>query len=218
MALALFDLDNTLLNGDSDHAWGEWAIAAGILDGPTYRAQNDRFYADYKAGSLDIDAYLRFALAPLKGVPEVKLQRWHRQFMQERIEPMITRRSLRLLQNHRMKGDTLLIITATNDFVTAPIARRLGVEHLLASTAERDHTGYTGAATGVPCYQQGKVIRLQQWLENRPESLEDACFYSDSHNDLPLLEVVANPVAVDPDDQLRDIATRRNWPVITLRD
>ncbi len=218
MALALLDLDNTLLAGDSDYAWGEFVVARGIVDGGDFSHKNDAFYADYQSGSLDIDAYLRFALSPLKGVPEVTLSGWHAMFMRDYIEPMITQASLTLLQKHRLQGDTLVIITATNDFITAPIARRLGVEHLIASTAERDANGYTGASCGIPCFHQGKVARLQQWLEQRPETLEDSWFYSDSHNDLPLLEQVTHPVAVDPDATLSTVAAERGWPVISLRD
>lgn len=218
MALALFDLDNTLLAGDSDHAWGEWVVEAGIVDAGEFATTNDNFYADYQAGTLDIDAYLRFALAPLKGVPETTLSAWHARFMAERIEPMIAPGAMPLLQKHRKRGDTVAIITATNSFVTAPIARRLGVDHLLASEAERDARGYTGAPTGVPCFQQGKVTRMEAWLASRPESLQDAFFYSDSHNDLPLLEAVSQPFAVDPDDTLRAEAERRGWPIISLRN
>jgi len=215
--LALFDLDNTLLAGDSDHAWGDWLCRRGILDEATYKARNDEYYQDYLAGRLDINAYLNFCLAVLGQYDKAQLDAWHREFMAECIEPIILAKGEALLREHREAGDKLVIITATNRFITAPIAARLGVETLLATECGMENGRYTGHVAGVPCYQAGKVVRLNEWLAETGLSLEGAYFYSDSRNDLPLLEAVANPVAVDPDDTLRAIAGERGWPVLSLR-
>jgi HAD superfamily hydrolase (TIGR01490 family) len=215
--LALFDLDNTLLAGDSDHAWGDWLCARGILDGVAYKARNDAFYQDYLAGRLDIQAYLNFSLEILGRSEVAQLEEWHRQFMAECIEPIILPKALALLDEHRAAGDRLLIITATNRFVTAPIAARLGVDTLLATECEMCDGRYTGRTTGVPCFREGKVTRLQRWLDENGLDLSDSTFYSDSMNDLPLLEAVSRPVAVDPDPKLRQTASERGWPIISLR-
>lgn len=215
--LALFDLDNTLLAGDSDHAWGDFLVARGIVDGNHYKATNDRFYEDYLAGRLDIRAYLEFALKVLAEHPKAQLDDWHRQFMAEVVEPMILPKAEALLARHRAAGDHLLIITATNDFVTAPIARRLGVQDLLATTAELSGDRYTGRLAGTPCYRDGKVTRLHAWLQQTGHTLAGSVFYSDSHNDLPLLAQVEQAVAVDPDDTLRAEAQRRGWDIMSLR-
>ncbi|WP_437879592.1 HAD family hydrolase [Pseudomonas sp. LRF_L74] len=217
MALALFDLDNTLLGGDSDHAWGDWLCERGILDGVTYKARNDAFYQDYLAGRLDIAEYLNFTLEILGRTEMSQLEAWHAQFMSECIEPIILAKGQALLDEHRQAGDTLVIITATNRFVTAPIAARLGVEHLLATECEMAGGRYTGRTTDVPCFREGKVTRLNRWLAEQGLSLEGASFYSDSMNDLPLLEQVSRPVAVDPDPKLNAEALKRGWPVISLR-
>ncbi|MCJ8168323.1 HAD family hydrolase [Atopomonas sediminilitoris] len=218
MALALFDLDNTLLAGDSDHAWGDFLCRHQIVDGDAYKARNDEFYQDYLAGRLDIRQYLNFCLAVLGEHPQAQLDAWHAQFMAECIEPIILPKAQALLQKHRDAGDTLLIITATNRFVTAPIAQRLGVEHLLATECEQENGRYTGRTTDVPCFREGKVERLARWLADTGHSLADSCFYSDSHNDLPLLQQVTTPVAVDPDDTLRQAASEAGWSIISLRD
>ncbi len=217
MALAIFDLDNTLIGGDSDNLWGEFVCQQGIVEGEEFRAQNNQFYADYQAGDLDIDAYLRFALSPLIGVPRATREAWHREFMQTMIEPIILPAAEALIGKHRDNGDELLIITATNRFVTEPIAERLGIEHLIACEGEMVNDIYTGEPDGIPSYAKGKVTRLEVWLEGRATGMEGAWFYSDSHNDLPLLERVENPVAVDPDDTLRARAEAEGWPVISLR-
>lgn len=217
MALALFDLDNTLLGGDSDHAWGDWLCARGILDEATYKARNDAFYQDYLAGRLDIVDYLNFSLEILGRTEMAQLQRWHAEFMAECIEPIILAKGLDLLARHRDAGDRVAIITATNRFVTEPIARRLGVETLLATECEMAAGRYTGRTTDVPCFREGKVTRLTRWLEENGLTLDDSSFYSDSMNDLPLLERVTRPVAVDPDPTLRAEAQRRGWPIISLR-
>jgi HAD superfamily hydrolase (TIGR01490 family) len=218
MTLAIFDLDNTLIAGDSDHAWGEFLCDQGYVDASAYREQNDRFYQDYLRGELDIMAYQRFALSPLKGKTDADLAAWHRQFMNDIISGFWLPAAEGLVASHREQGHTLMIITATNRFVTSPIAEKLGVDHLIATEPEIRDGSYTGEPEGVPCYQHGKVTRLQEWLQLNNETLDGSYFYSDSHNDLPLLEQVDNPVAVDPDDQLRSLAEQRDWPVISLRE
>ncbi|MQQ35807.1 HAD-IB family hydrolase [Pseudomonas sp. SZ57] len=217
MRLALFDLDNTLLGGDSDHAWGDYLCRRGILDAATYKTRNDEFYQDYLAGTLNMTDYLNFTLEILGNTDMAQLDQWHREFMRDCIEPIMLPKALELIAKHREAGDKLVVITATNRFVTAPIVAQLGIDTLLATECEMADGRYTGRTTGVPCFREGKVTRLNQWLEDNAFSLEDSYFYSDSMNDLPLLEQVANPVAVDPDDKLRAEAERRGWPVITLR-
>ncbi|RMR07158.1 HAD-superfamily hydrolase [Pseudomonas savastanoi pv. glycinea] len=217
MRLALFDLDNTLLGGDSDHAWGDYLCERGILDAATYKTRNDEFYQDYLAGTLNLTDYLNFSLEILGSTEMAKLDAWHRDFMRDCIEPIILPKALELIAKHREAGDKLVVITATNRFVTGPIVERLGIETLLATECEMVDGRYTGRTTDVPCFREGKVTRLNRWLEENQFSLEDSYFYSDSLNDLPLLEKVANPVAVDPDPKLRAEAESRGWPVITLR-
>ncbi len=217
MALALFDLDNTLLGGDSDYLWGRFLVEQGIVDGATYERENQRFYDQYKAGTLDILAFLAFSLRPLSEHPLEQLHAWREQFLTRLIDPIVLPEARALVERHRAEGDTPVIITATNRFVTAPIATRFGIEHLIATEAEMQDGRYTGRTTGIPCFKDGKVQRLQHWLDQYNASLEGSWFYSDSHNDLPLLEQVAHPVAVDPDDTLAQHAHKRGWPVISLR-
>lgn len=218
MRLALFDLDNTLLGGDSDHAWGDYLCQRGILDATTYKARNDEFYQDYLAGTLDLTEYLNFTLDILGRTEMAELDEWHRDFMRDCIEPIMLPKAMELIAKHREAGDKLVVITATNRFVTAPIVARLGIDTLLATECEIVDGRYSGRTTDVPCFREGKVIRLNRWLEENNFNLDDSYFYSDSLNDLPLLEKVANPVAVDPDPKLRAEAQSRSWPVITLRD
>jgi HAD superfamily hydrolase (TIGR01490 family) len=218
VSLAIFDLDNTLIAGDSDHSWGEFLVQKNLVDAAGYRRQNDGFYQAYKDGSLDIHAYLRFALAPLTRHTLAELEALHQEFMAVHIEPLMLPKAQALVQKHRDRGDHLLIITATNGFVTRPIAARLGIDDILASEPEILDGRYTGNCVGTPCFQVGKITRLNEWLATRDVSLVDSYFYSDSINDLPLLEQVENPVAVDPDDRLRSIAEARSWPVISLRN
>lgn len=218
MSLAIFDLDNTLLSIDSDHAWGEFLLEQGAVDPVAYREANERFMADYNAGTLDMDAFLAMALKPLADNSPEQLSAWHQQFMASKIEPHILPKAEELLARHRTKGDTLLIITATNRFITAPIAERLGVDHLIAVNPEVKDGHYTGRVSGIPSFREGKVTRLNKWLEDQDLTLEGAWFYSDSHNDLPLLEEVEHPVAVDPDDTLRKVAEERQWRIMSLRD
>jgi len=218
LALAIFDLDNTLLSGDSDYLWGRFLAETGAVDGEAYERENLRFFRQYQAGELDIYEFLRFSLRPLKeNTPEI-LQRWRESFLQTRIYPIITQASLDLVDRHRQAGDTLMIITATNTFVTEPIAARLGIEHLIGTTPELKNGRYTGNVDGIPSFREGKVQRLSIWLEQHAENLKGSSFYSDSHNDIPLLDIVDNPVAVDPDDELANYAAARNWPIISLRN
>lgn len=217
MALAIFDLDNTLIAGDSDHSWGVFLVEKNLVDAETYRLANDRFYADYKNGCLDIRAYLKFSLAPLTRHSAEQLAALHSEFMEQHIEPLMLPKAAELLRQHRDRGDHLLIITATNGFVTRPIAKRLGVDDILATDPEFIDGRYTGDFVGTPCFQAGKITHLHEWLKTNEHSLEGAYFYSDSINDLPLLEQVDNPVAVDPDDRLAAIAEQRGWKVISLR-
>ncbi|QFU77496.1 HAD family hydrolase [Halioglobus maricola] len=218
MALAIFDLDNTLLGGDSDYLWGQFVCEKGIVDGADFAARNEQFYRDYQTGQLDIQAYLRFALGPLKDQAAETLQAWHAQFMTEKIQPIMLAKAELLLARHRERGDTLLVITATNRFITEPIVQALGIADLLACEAEVVDGLYTGEPTGVPSYQEGKVTRLHAWLEDRDVSMEGAYFYSDSVNDLALLREVDRPVAVDPDAALLAEARKADWPVISLRN
>ena len=218
MSLAIFDLDNTLLGGDSDHAWGEFLVNRGIVDPDYYKSENDRFYQQYQNGGLIIADYLAFALEPLSQHSKQQLDAWHVEFMAEMIQPMRLPQADALLEKHRQQGDVLLIITATNRFVTEPIARALGVDHILATDPELIDGHYTGRVAGTPCFQQGKVERLKNWLAESSQTLDGSYFYSDSHNDLPLLEIVSFPVAVDADEILKATAIDRNWPVISLRN
>ena len=218
MALAIFDLDNTLLAGDSDYLWGIFLAETGAVERAEYERENDRFYRQYRVGELDIFEFLRFSLKPLKENTSEQLRHWLEQFLEQKIEPIILPPAIELIERHRAAGDTLMIITATNAFVTAPIAKRLGVEHLIATNPEIKDGRYTGEVAGTPSFKEGKVIRLKRWLEEHGRDLDGSSFYSDSHNDIPLLELVDNPVAVDPDDALRRYAAEQGWPVITLRD
>lgn len=218
MSLAIFDLDNTLLGGDSDHAWGQFLVDRGIVDADYYRASNDLFYRQYQSGELDISAYLAFALEPLTRHDPAQLEQWHAEFMRDVITPLRLARADALLAEHRAAGDYLLIITATNGFVTRPIAAALGVDDILATDPELRDGRYTGAIVGTPSFREGKVTRLREWLVEHPFELADSYFYSDSQNDLPLLEMVGKPIAVDPDDILRQVAGERGWPIISLRD
>jgi HAD superfamily hydrolase (TIGR01490 family) len=218
VALAIFDLDNTLLAGDSDYSWGVFLVEKKLVDAETYRIANEQFYQDYKNGTLDIRAYLQFSLAPLTRFTQAELSEMHAEFMQKHIEPLMLDKAQALLNKHREQGDYLLIITATNGFITRPIAKRLGVDDILATDPEVIDGRHTGNFVGTPCFQAGKITNLHQWLQTTKHSLEGAYFYSDSINDLPLLELVDTPVAVDPDERLAAIAAERNWQIISLRD
>jgi len=218
LALAIFDLDHTLLSGDSDHAWGQFLVDRGLVDPEVHQQRNDHFYEQYKAGSLDIHEYLEFAMRPLTEYEPEHMHAEGDTFLNERIEPLITDKARALIREHEEKGDTLLIITATNGFVTYPIAERLGIAHIIAPHPEVIDGRYTGKTVGIPSFQDGKVTRLRDWMKEHSHELEGSYFYSDSHNDLPLLRLVDHPVAVDPDDTLRATAESNGWPVISLLD
>lgn len=220
MRLALFDLDNTLLSGDSDYEWGQFLVDRGVLERESYEAQNRAYYEQYTAGKLDIHEYLGFALRPLAAHTREELEGWHAEFMATRILPMITPRAREVVGRHRDAGDLCAIITATNSFVTAPIAREFGVPHLIATEPETRGGRFTGRVAGTPCFREGKLRRLDEWLSGLGRRLPDfgeSTFYSDSHNDLALLERVTRPVAVDPDEPLAAAARSRGWAVISLR-
>lgn len=220
MRLALFDLDNTLLTGDSDYEWGQFLVDRGVLERDAYEAQNRAYYEQYVRGTLDIHEYLGFALRPLAEHSPRELERWHAQFMRDRILPMITPAARALVRAHLGEGYLCAIITATNSFVTAPIAREFQVAHLIATEPESRDGRFTGRVAGVPCFREGKLARLDLWLAGQGRRLADfaeSVFYSDSHNDLPLLGRVTRPVAVDPDEALAAEAARRGWAVISLR-
>lgn len=217
MELAIFDLDNTLLGGDSDYLWGRFLVRKGLVDGEAYERANQHFYEQYEAGTLDIHEFLRFSLKPLTEHRPETLDAWHRVFMEEMIEPIILPKACALVERHRNEGRRPLIITATNRFVTAPIAAAFGIEDLLATDPEQVNGRYTGNIAGLPCFQEGKVERLKAWLDETSLTLKGSWFYSDSHNDLPLLEQVEHPVAVDPDDTLAETARARGWEILSLR-
>lgn len=221
MRLVLFDLDNTLLAGDSDYEWGQFLIERGVLDRDHYEARNQAFYEDYKAGRLDIYAFLNFSLRPLATHSRAQLDAWHAEYMQTRIAPMITDAACALVNRHLQDADLVAIITATNSFITAPIARAFGVQHLIATEPEQMDGRFTGEVAGTPCFREGKIARLEQFLAHhgtRLDCLTSSRFYSDSLNDLPLLEKVQHPVAVDPDPTLRAHALAHGWPIISLRE
>ncbi|MCC5811133.1 MAG: HAD family phosphatase [Ectothiorhodospiraceae bacterium] len=218
MTLAIFDLDNTLLAGDSDYLWGRFLVERGLVDPERYEATNRRFYHEYLDGTLDVHEFLRFALEPLSRHPAEQLHQWRQEFLEEKIRPIVLQPALDLVRDHAERGHTTMIITATNRFVTDPIAALFGVDHLLATTPELVDGRYTGRIADRPTFREGKVLALDDWLAARGQRPAQSWFYSDSHNDLPLLERVTNPVAVDPDDTLRQTAADRGWPTISLRD
>jgi HAD superfamily hydrolase (TIGR01490 family) len=215
--LVLFDLDDTLLAGDSDYEWGQMLIDVGVLDRTTYEARNLEFYERYKAGVLNLSEFLAFQLKPLTEYLRAQLDAWHAQFMTSKVLPMIRPGARALIERYR--EDVEVIITATNRFITGPIAEMLGVKNLLATELEEVDGRFTGRERGTPCFREGKVMRLEEWLASRGERLSDyseSWFYTDSINDLPLLQKVTNPVAVHPDEQLRAQAEARGWPIISL--
>ena len=220
MNLALFDLDNTLLNGDSDFEWAQFLIEQGVLDRELFEAKNLAFYEQYKAGTLDIYEFLDFQLKPLSRHARKVLNGWRDDFMQYKVRGMMSVPAQELVARHRAAEDVCIIITATNSFVTSPIAREFGVEHLIATEPEEKDGEFTGGVSGVPCFREGKITRLESWLAQRGwgwNSFADSFFYSDSLNDLPLLAKVNNPIAVDPDATLRKHAEQHGWRILTLR-
>ena len=217
MSIALFDLDNTLIAGDSDFLWGCFLVEQGIVDAALYERENQRFYDQYRIGELDIHEFLDFQLRPLSEHSLDTLQQWRRQYVEEKITPILLPRAQTLIDRHRQQGDTLVVITATNRFITGPIVELYDIPHLLATEPEMLNDQYTGKVSGIPCFQDGKVERLSGWLVENRQSLQDSWFYSDSHNDLPLLNKVTHPVAVDPDEILEQHARNNDWPIISLR-
>lgn len=218
MTLAIFDLDGTLLNGDSDYTWGQFLVEKGLVDTQIYQEANDTFFKQYQSGTLDIHEYLAFSLAPLTQFSNSELTELHRTFMLEKVQPMMQTKAIELLKYHKNQGHFLLMITATNQFVTGPIGDELGMDHIIAPVPEVIDGHYTGKVVGVPSFQEGKVTRLNDWLAETGHTMKDSYFYSDSRNDLPLLELVTHPIAVDADDTLKKIAEDRGWPHISLRD
>ena len=217
MALAIFDLDNTLLGGDSDYLWAEFLVEHQLVDGENYQQTNQLFYDQYVAGTMDIVEFLNFQLKPLADNSMADLVHWREQYLIEKIQPIMLPAARDLIEKHRQQGDILLIITATNSFITAPIAKQLNIPHLIATEAEIIDGIYTGKVAGTPSYKQGKVTRLNQWLSEQKLTLEGSYFYSDSHNDLPLLNLVDNPIAVDADPELQAVATQQGWKILSLR-
>ncbi len=217
--LTLFDLDNTLLAGDSDHAWGEFLISQGLVDELQHRSANDAFYQQYLDGILDIHAYVKFTLGPVLEYNAEERKNLQHKFMEQVVQTMILDRGRKLIMQHKQAGDRCVLITATNAFITAPIAKELGFNTLLATDLKQKNDRLTGEIAGIPCYQYGKLDKLEQWLQNVNSAfnLKTACFYSDSINDMPLLRAVGNPVAVDPDKSLANHARNSNWPIISLR-
>jgi HAD superfamily hydrolase (TIGR01490 family) len=217
MSLAIFDLDNTLISDDSDHLWGQFLVEKKLVDSEHYDRVNTQFYRDYCQGNLDIDQYLTFALSFLAEHPLEKLHQWREQFINEKIRPLVLPAAQALVKKHADMGDTLIVITATNRFVTEPIVKLFGIPNMLATEPELIDGRYTGRYVNEPCYQQGKVTRLNQWLDSNNADLTDSTFYSDSHNDIPLLEKVSHPIAVDPDEKLKRHADENSWRIISLR-
>ena len=221
--VALFDLDHTLLPCDSDYEWGQFLARIGVVDSEYYARQNERFYQDYKEGKLDIHEFLRFALKPLSEHSREQLKEWHDAFMKEVINGQLRKEALDLVKRHQDAGDLCCVITATNSFVTRPIVESFGIEHLIATEpatqANNPLANYTGEVQGIPNFREGKIQNLQDWLSNQQlnlDTLPRSYFYSDSMNDLPLLEQVSHPVATNPDDRLRNEARLRNWPILEL--
>ena len=217
MSLAIFDLDNTLIGGDSDFLWGEFIGEEGIVDANAYRKKNEYFYQQYDLGTLDIYAWLEFCLEPLTRYSMTELQELHHRFMIQKIEPILLDKAQNCINRHKERGDTVLVITASTSFVTAPIVKKYGINHLLATEPEIKAGRYTGGVSGMPCFQSGKIDKLMPWLQKNEETLTGSTFYSDSHNDLPLLELVDNPVAVNADKILTKIAEKKGWKVLNWR-
>ncbi len=217
MSLAIFDLDNTLIGGDSDFLWGEFLGEEGVVDANAYRKKNEYFYQQYDLGTLDIYAWLDFCLEPLSRYSMNELQEFHHRFMIQKIEPIMLDKAQNCINQHKERGDTVLVMTASNSFVTAPIVKKYGINQLLATEPEIKAGRYTGGVSGIPCFQSGKVDKLMPWLQKNEETLTGSTFYSDSHNDLPLLELVDNPVAVNADKILTKIAEKKGWEVLNWR-
>ena len=217
MSVAIFDMDNTLIGGDADYLWGEFLCEIGAVDAKTHCEKNKQYYLQYDLGTLDIYEYSEFAIEPLTRFSLEELVLMHQQFMEQKITPIFLDKAQRLIDKHRSQGDTLLVVTATCRFVTAPIVKHYGIDNLLAIEPEMIDGHYTGKILGIPTYGSGKVDNLMLWLEENDETLEGSSFYSDSHNDIPLLDIVDYPVAVNPDAVLKAHAENKNWPILDLR-
>ena len=217
--LALFDLDNTLLNSDSDHAWGEFLIHKGLVEESTHRTRNNKFYRDYVNERLDIDEYVAFTMGPIRKLSESQRDKLHKEFMAFNIKDFVLPKAQKLVSKHKLRGDFCVIITATNSYITKPIAKLFDADLLIATDLEMTNGYYTGKIHGIACYREGKLAKLNQWIEScsQNRSLANSTFYSDSINDLPLMEAVQTPIAVDPDDKLLKISQQRGWEVISLR-
>jgi HAD superfamily hydrolase (TIGR01490 family) len=216
MKLAIFDLDNTLIAGDSDCLWGEFLSEQGYVDSEAYQAGHERFYQEYVEGTMDIHEFLEFQLKILADNERTQLENWRKNYIETKIKPIMLAKAIELVEDHRQQGHELLIITATNRFITEPIAKEFNIENLIACEPEMKDGEYTGKVSGTPSYAQGKVTRLNEWLENH-EQVEESWFYSDSHNDIPLLKEVDHAIAVDADDTLNTEAKKQNWEIISLR-
>lgn len=217
MKLAIFDLDNTLIAGDSDCLWGEFLSEHGYVDSEAYQAGHEKYYQDYLDGDLDIDAFLEFQLKALADNDRLQLEEWRENYFEEKIKPIILPKAIELIDDHRQQAHELLIITATNRFITEPIAYEFKIDNLIACEPELIDSQYTGRVVGIPSYAEGKVTRFNDWLENHDQKLEECWFYSDSHNDIPLLREVDHAIAVDPDESLKFEAKKLDWPIISLR-
>ncbi len=218
MALTLFDLDNTLITDDSDYLWGQYLVETGIVDPLDYAEKNRQFFEDYEQGHLDIDQYLKFSLKPLSLHNMQQLNKWRTNYIDTVIRPLVATGTQKLIEKHRSQGDTLMIISATNLFITQPIAELLEIPNILATRPEIKNGSYTGNYTGTATFQEGKVTALKEWLKENNMDLSGSTFYSDSHNDFPLLEIVEYPIAVNPDEILQQTAKKNNWPIIDLRN
>ena len=218
MTVAFFDLDNTLLAGDSDYLWGLYMAKVGAVDPQYYSRESERYFRDYEAGALDVPAFLEFQLKPLAQNSLADLQRWRGDFIESEIKPLMLPKATALIEGHRAKSHQVVVATSTNSFITRPIADAFGIADLLATEPEQGASGYTGAVSGEPCFGPGKANRVKQWLAQEKLSLDDSWFYTDSINDLPLLELVAHPVAVNPDEALQARASRAGWPIVDLRN
>lgn len=216
MALALFDLDHTLVAADTPALWFQYLIEKGQLREEDVREKAVQYTHDYETGTLNYPDYIRFELATIAGLPIPKLLEWRSEFQMQHIRPNVSEEAHKLVNQHRQAGDTVAIVTATNDFVSRAGAEELGVDILIATNAEQKQGRYTGDYTGVECFQAGKITKLKQWMDVEGHTLEGSWFYSDSSNDLPLLEVVENPVVVNADDRLSQIAKTRNWPSMRI--
>jgi len=217
MKLAIFDLDNTLIAGDSDCLWGEFLSEQGYIDSDAYQIGHQKFYEEYMQGTMDIHAFLEFQLKVLAENDRTQLEEWRKNYIDTKVKPLMLPKAIDLINEHRQKGHELLIITATNRFITEPIAKEFEIDNLIACEPELIDGQYTGNVVGTPSYAEGKITCLNDWLKDVEQTFEESWFYSDSHNDIPLLKEVDHAIAVDADDTLRTEAKKRNWPVISLR-